>query len=63
MKTFNKSSIITILLIVVLLGACQRNRQYSYLMAWRADVKAIRTWVENYTEAINSADIERILFW
>jgi ketosteroid isomerase-like protein len=63
MKTFNKSSIITILLIIVLLGACQRNRQYSYLMAWRADVKAIRTWVENYIEAINSADIERILFY
>lgn len=61
MKTFNKSFIITILLIAVLLGACQRNRQYSQLMAWRADVKSIRTWVENYTEAINSADIERIL--
>jgi ketosteroid isomerase-like protein len=30
-------------------------------MAWRADVKAIETWVGNYTEAINSADIERIL--
>jgi ketosteroid isomerase-like protein len=61
MKTFNKSFIITILLIVVLLGACQRNRQYSHLMAWRADVKTIRTWFENYSEAINSADIERIL--
>ncbi len=61
MKAFNKSFIITILLIVVLLGACQRNRQYSHLMAWRADVKAIRTWFENYTEAINSADVERIL--
>ena len=61
MKRFNKSSIIAILLIVVLLGACQRNRQYSQLMAWQADVKSIRTWVKNYTEAINSADIERIL--
>ena len=30
-------------------------------MKWRADVKSIRTWYENYTEAINSADIERIL--
>ena len=61
MKTINKSSIITILLIAVLLGACQRNRQYSKLIAWKADVKSIRTWVENYTEAINSSDIERIL--
>jgi ketosteroid isomerase-like protein len=61
MKLFKKSCIIAILLIVVLLGACQRNRQYSHLMAWRADVKSIRTWFENYTEAINSADIERIL--
>jgi ketosteroid isomerase-like protein len=30
-------------------------------MAWRADVKSMRTWFENYSEAINSADIERIL--
>lgn len=61
MKTFNKSCILTVLLIVVLLGACQRNRQVSQLMTWRADVKAIRTWYENYTDAINTADIERIL--
>jgi ketosteroid isomerase-like protein len=61
MKIFKKSCIIAILLIVVLLGACQRNRQYSHLMAWRADVKSMRTWFENYTEAINSVDIERIL--
>jgi ketosteroid isomerase-like protein len=61
MKTFNKSALIIILIIVFLLGACQRNRQYSHLMAWRAENKKIGTWVENYTEAINSADIERIL--
>ena len=61
MKTFNKSSIITILLIVLLLSGCQRNRQYSQLMAWIAENKKIGTWFENYTEAINSADIERIL--
>jgi ketosteroid isomerase-like protein len=61
MKTFTISSIITILLIVVLLGACHRNNQYSTLRSRKADVKAIRTWFENYTKAINSADIERIL--
>jgi len=61
MKTFNKISIITILLLVVLLGACERNRQISHLKEWKADVKSIRTWYENYTDAINSADIERIL--
>ena len=53
--------ILLYVLIVILLGACQRNRQYSHLIAWRTDVKEIRTWFENYTEAINSADIERIL--
>ena len=62
MKIFKKSCIIAILLIVVLLGACQRNRQYSQLKAWIAENEKIGTWFENYTEAINSADIERILF-
>jgi len=47
--------------IVFLLGACHPNNHYSDLKSWRADVKAIRTWIENYTEAINTADIERIL--
>jgi ketosteroid isomerase-like protein len=61
MKTFNKLCILTILLLVVLLGACERNKQITHLMEWQADVKSIRTWYENYTEAINSSDIERIL--
>jgi len=61
MKTLHNLFTIIILSIVLFLGACQRNKQYSNLMAWRADVDAIRTWVKNYTEAINSADVERIL--
>jgi ketosteroid isomerase-like protein len=61
MKIFNNSSIITILLIVLLLAACQTKSQNTKLKAWIAEGKAIRTWFENYTEAINSADIERIL--
>jgi ketosteroid isomerase-like protein len=61
MKIFNKSRIITIITIVFLLGACQRNRHYSHLMTWIDENKKIGTWFENYTEAINSADIERIL--
>jgi ketosteroid isomerase-like protein len=60
MKTLNNSYII-ILLIVLLLGACRPKNHYSDLKSWRADVKAIRSWVENYNEAIKSADIERIL--
>ncbi len=48
-------------LIVFLLGACHSKNHYSDLKTWREDVKAIRTWIENYTEAINAADIERIL--
>lgn len=48
-------------LIALLLGACHPKNHYSDLKTWYADVKAIRTWVENYTEAINRADIERIL--
>jgi ketosteroid isomerase-like protein len=61
MKTFNKLCIITFLLLVVLLGGCKRNSLISHLKEWRADNKSIGTWYENYTEAINSADIERIL--
>lgn len=61
MKLFKKSCIIAFLLIVIILGACQRNRQYSQLKAWIAENEKIGTWFENYTEAINSADIERIL--
>jgi ketosteroid isomerase-like protein len=60
MKTLNNSSII-ILLIVLLLGACRQKNHYSDLKSWRADGKAISRWVENYNEAIKSADIERIL--
>ena len=61
MNIFNKSSIISILLIVLLLASCQTKSQNSKLMAWIAEGKAIRTWFENYTEALNSADIERVL--
>jgi ketosteroid isomerase-like protein len=60
MKTLNNSSII-ILLIVLLLGACRPKNHYSELKSWRADGKAISSWIENYNEAIKSADIERIL--
>jgi ketosteroid isomerase-like protein len=50
------------ILIVLLPGACQ-ERQYNrrYLKAHMAAVTAIRSWLRNYTEAVNTADIERIL--
>jgi ketosteroid isomerase-like protein len=48
-------------IIIVLLGACQTRSQNSKLMTWIADNKAIKNWFENYTEALKSSDIERIL--
>ena len=62
MKTFNKSSIIAILLIVLLLGACQTKKyDQSDIKAFQTDIKEIRTWLKNYTEAIKTTDVERIL--
>ena len=62
MKTFNKSSIIAILLIVLLLGACQTKKyDQSDIKAFQTDIKEIRTWLKNYTEAIKATDVERIL--
>jgi ketosteroid isomerase-like protein len=62
MKTTFNSFIITILLIILLNGTCQKGKYtISYLKAYYTDIKAIRNWIKNYTEAINTADIERIL--
>jgi ketosteroid isomerase-like protein len=43
------------------MGGCQPKIHNSNLAAWRSDVDAIRLWLKNYTEAINTADVERIL--
>jgi len=59
MKTFNKTSIITFFLIVVLLGACQTRKSDN--KAFQTDIKEIRTWLKIYTEAIKATDVERIL--
>jgi ketosteroid isomerase-like protein len=49
-------------LVILLLGACQTKEHYpSDIKAFRTDIKAIRTWLENYMEAIKTADVERIL--
>jgi ketosteroid isomerase-like protein len=46
----------------MLLGACQTKSNYqSDIKSFRTDIQAIRTWLNNYTEAVNTADIERIL--
>jgi ketosteroid isomerase-like protein len=49
-------------LVILLLGACQTKSNYqSDIKSFRTDIKAIHTWLNNYTEAVNTADIERIL--
>jgi len=49
-------------LVILLLGACQTKHNYqSDIKTFRTDIKAIRTWLNNYIEAVNTADIERIL--
>ena len=49
-------------LVILLLGACQTKSNYqSDIKSFRTDIKAIRTWLNNYMEAVNTADIERIL--
>jgi ketosteroid isomerase-like protein len=46
----------------MLLGACQTKSNYpSDIKSFRTDIKAIRTWLNNYMEAVNTTDIERIL--
>jgi ketosteroid isomerase-like protein len=62
MNAFNKSSIITFFLIVVLIGACQtRKYKQSNNKAFQTDITEIRIWLKNYTEAIKATDVERIL--
>ena len=47
---------------ILLLGACQTKTNYeSDIKSFRIDHKAIRTWLDNYMEAVKTADIERIL--
>jgi ketosteroid isomerase-like protein len=49
-------------LVILLLGACQTKSNYqSDIKSFRTDIKAIRTWLDNYMDAVKSADIERIL--
>ena len=42
-------------------GSCRQKNHYSDIKQSHADAEAIRTWIKNYTEAINTADIERLL--
>jgi ketosteroid isomerase-like protein len=47
---------------VLILEACETKNNYqSDIKAFRTDLKSIRGWLENYMEAIKTADIERIL--
>jgi ketosteroid isomerase-like protein len=47
---------------ILLLGACQTKTNYeSDIKSFRTDIKAIRSWLDNYMEAVKTADIERIL--
>jgi ketosteroid isomerase-like protein len=51
-------------LVVLLLGACQTKENYYHdIKGFRTDIKAIRIWLKNYMEAINTADIERLLLY
>jgi len=49
------------IMVICSLCACQTKSSYPDIKVWQADTKAIRTWIDNYTEAIKTADIERIL--
>jgi ketosteroid isomerase-like protein len=46
---------------LLLLGACKTKNQYSDIKTMHSDSKAIRSWLENYMDAIKTADVERIL--
>jgi ketosteroid isomerase-like protein len=49
-------------LLVLFLGACQtRKYDHSDIKTFETDIKAMRTWIKNYTEAIKTSDIERTL--
>jgi ketosteroid isomerase-like protein len=48
-------------LVVLLLGGCHPKSHYSDLKSFTADITEIRSWLKNYTEAVKTADIERIL--
>ena len=59
-KTMKK--IYLCVLVILLLGACQTKTNYeSDIKSFRTDIKAIRSWLDNYMEAVKTADIERIL--
>ncbi len=53
--------VIFFLIIVFFFGSCRPKNHYSNIKQSHADVEAIRTWIKNYIEAINTADLERIL--
>jgi ketosteroid isomerase-like protein len=48
-------------LVVLLFGGCHPKSHYSDLKSFTTDITEIRSWLKNYTEAIKTADIERIL--
>jgi ketosteroid isomerase-like protein len=47
--------------VILLLGGCHPKNHYSDIKSFTNDIRAIRTWLKNYTEAIKTADIDRIL--
>jgi ketosteroid isomerase-like protein len=50
------------ILVVLILGSCQQKKDYQPdIKEYRTDIIAIRTWIKNYTEAMNTADVERVL--
>jgi ketosteroid isomerase-like protein len=49
------------ILIAAFFVECHPRSNYSDIKSFNSDISSIRTWVNNYADAINSADIERIL--
>ncbi len=49
------------MIIAIFFGSCGPKNHYSNINKFRTDIKSIRTWIKNYTEAINTRDIERLL--
>lgn len=49
-----------IVFVITFLG-CNTRSQYHDIKSYKSDITSIREWLNNYSEAIKTADIERIL--
>lgn len=61
LKSGNMKKIFLFMIIAIFFGSCGQKNHYSNNNKLRTDIKSLRTWIKNYTEAINTGDIERLL--